>query len=535
VKQRLRPIVVGLGLLGLVSTPTFAAMTTQQAQAMQQQINSLQRQLDAAKVEGTTQTTARHSTIKHRASKSGKRDAVQNPAVPSDSSSHITGPNNLPTSGAKYLPIDVDVPGQSFVSTGPYLGVPLSFSGSNLIINTPNINEDVSLLKMRENINNRLKQLGVVKPEDHSHILLSGIVEGQAMYNNRGASANTSDIDLTSAELDAYILGPSSWTSGLLALAYDNDVGASSGVITTNNRVSNSRVFVNKAFITIGDFSQTPFYGSIGQMYVPFGTYSSSMIASPLTKTLARTKDRAILLGFQQQAPNAFYASGYAFKGDSYVGSTNRVDNGGVNVGYKFDSGKGVTGDIGGGWIRNIADSIGMQKTDNRPFFDGFGSTSMTCGAAGTSACGNEVLVHRVGAYDVRGTLDVGDHWDFLAEYITASTKFNPNDMTFNASGARPSALNAEAAYSFMTFGNKPTSIAVGYGMTREALAIGLPKTRYVAALNTSWWRNTLQSLEFRHDINYSASSTATGSNVAAANGTGKADNIVTAQFDIYF
>lgn len=519
-RQYLKLFFISLGLFSVLSSPVFAEDT----QALQAQINELQREMAALKASSAAKPVKKHTAARHHSSAVKKTTTTH--------TDHISGPNNFPNDGVKYLPMDVDVPGQSFVSTGPYLGVPLSYSGSNLIINSPNINEDVSLLKLRKNINDRLKSLGVPHPEEHSHLLLSGNVEGQALYNSRGGQSNTSDIDVTNVELDAYILAPSNWTSGLIALNYENDIGSTSGSISSNHRTSNSRVFVSKAFITLGDFSKTPVYSTIGQMYVPFGTYSSNMITSPMTKILARTKARAILLGYQPLAPNSFYSSAYIFRGDSHVGSTAKVDNGGINLGYKYEVGK-FSGDLGGGVIGNIADSVGMQFTGNQPSFDGFGS-SLLCGPDENIPCGNEQLVHRVPAYDVRGTMNFGK-WDLLAEYIIASTRFNPNDMTFNSHGAKPQALDVEAAYTFTTFVDKPTTVAVGYGMTKQALAIGLPMTRYSIVVNTSWWRNTLESLEFRHDVNYSAASTATGSNVPAQNGTGEANNVVTAQIDLYF
>ncbi len=69
--------------------------------------------------------------------------------------------------------------------------------------------------------------------------------------------------------------------------------------------------------------------------------------------------------------------------------------------------------------------------------------------------------------------------------------------------------------------------------------------SRYSAVFNTSLWRNTLQSFEFRHDNNYAASATGNGPvNAVVPNGTctattckpsGKSDNTVTASFDYYF
>ena len=543
-KQQLKPLVASLCLLGLMVIPV-QAIAEQSSPALEQQVANLQQEVAALKQQmrpahnrshraahrhnprsttGLTKpelkTTEEIASLVNRAEAGERRADAQQPG--------ISGPQYLPQSGIQYLPVDVDVPGQSFVSTGPYIGVPLQYSGSNLIVNNPSVNQDVALLNLRKNINQRLAALGLTPHDEHSHLLLSGVVEGQAIYRDIGHGPDSSDIDLTSAGIDAYILGPSTWTSGLISISYDNNIGAQTGSLSTNARTQNSRLFVNKAFITVGDFSQSPFYGTIGQMYVPFGTYSTTMVSSPLTKLLFRTQERAILLGYQQQGPCAFYASGYTFKGDSFVGSTSRVNNGGVNAGYRFDRGF-ITGNIGGGVIANVADSQGMQNTGTP-----VGTPLLFGGFGGPSGSGNEQIQHRVAGYNMRGLLSFGKSVDFLIEYISATSRFSTLDMTLNGHGAKPQALNTELAYSFQAL-PKPVSISVGYGMAKDALAVGLPLNRYSFVVNTSLWRNTLQSLEFRHDKNYAASNTATGSTVIAPSASGQSDSIVTAQFDIYF
>ncbi len=498
-KQQLKSMILTLGLLGLTTSPAFADHSTDC------RTNPLIAQ-EKAEVKPT----------------------------PLDNSVRINGPSAYPQAGTGYLPIDLDVPGQSFVSTGPYLGVPLQYSGSNLIINNPTIYEDVSLLRLRQNINKRLAELGVCRPGQYAHLLLSGMIQAQGFYSQGGIASNASDINLSNVNLDAYILGPSSWTSGLMSFAFENSIGANSGIVTSNHRVSNSRVFVNEAFVIIGDFSKSPFYGTAGQMFVPFGRYNSNFITNPVTKTMARIKNRALLVGYQQQTSNAFYTAAYIFRGDSYVPSThNKINNGGVDLGYRFTVGP-VYGDVGGGVIGNVADSIGMQITGNNPLFNGFGSNLMSCGVSGTGSCGSEQLVHRVPAYDARGLLAIGEHWNLVGEYIAASTDFNPTDLSYNSHGARPQALNAEAAYSFTAF-DRPNSLAIGYGMTQQALAIGLPAKRYSLVMNTSMWRQTLQSIELRHDVDYSASATSSGDGIPGPTGTGHSDNVITAQFSIYF
>ncbi|MDX1901089.1 MAG: LbtU family siderophore porin [Gammaproteobacteria bacterium] len=489
-KQKLSMLAIGLSLVGMISTPVFAASSDQQ------QV-------------GTSQTK-KHKKVSHHK----KAQVVATPAATDDSNSLM------------YLPMDISVPGKSFVSSGPYIGIPLQYSGTNLIINAPSVNQDVALLKVRKGIDSRLESLGIEQTPSTTHLLLSGIVEGQAMVSRGNGQPTSSDINLTSAGLDAYILGPGQWLSSLIAFSYDDNSGTTSGSYASNLRTQNSRVYISQAFVTIGNLAKTPFYGTFGQLTVPFGTYSSNMIATPLTKAMFATKERAIVLGYRPQMDNAPYAAAYIFKGDSHVGvNTSKINNGGINLGYQFVRDT-VKGDIGGGVIANVSDSVGMQNIGNSAtYFNGFG---------GTNGTGNETIIHRVPGYDLRALLSVGEHVDLLAEYIFTTKTFSHADLTMKNHGAKPRALDAEAAYSFAAFSH-PSSVAVGYGMTQDALALGLPSERYSFVFNTSIWRDTLQSIEFRHEINYAASATASGSGVAAAPSSGRSNDVVTAQFDVYF
>lgn len=510
-RSQLKPFVATLCLAGLAS-PVFAAVTSDEAQIkkLETAVASLQQQVKALK---KNRVTVASSSNGASANGNGNGNgAKQNHRLLTE----------LIEEEKEYLPFDLDVPGQAFVSTGPYVGVPIQFAGSNLVINSPSVNTDAQLLGIRKKIVEQLHIMrgDIVQEPYHSHLLLSGVVEGQAGYTNIGGSPSTTDIDVTNVSLDAFFLGPSNWTLGFIEFSYD----AANPSSTNFYRVSNSRVYVNKAFITLGDFSITPWYGTLGQTYVPFGTYSSVMISDPLTKLITRTKARFAELGFQQQGGNAFYGAAYIFRGDSHANSVAKVNNGGVNAGYKYDYGF-FHGNVGGGLIASIADSAGMQTGNGFRFY--------------------EQIVHRVPGLNLRGIFSFGEHVDILAEYVGATTRFNPNDMSFNGGGAKPWAMDAEAAYSFMMLDNKPTSIGIGVSKSSQALSLGIPMNRYSMVMNTSLWRNTLQSIELRHDMNYSANSTGNGPTGAATTpgactasactATGKGDNAITAQFDYYF
>lgn len=512
-----KPLVAALCFLGLASTPVFAVVdNTQQIEKISSRTQTLETELSQLRKEvkilkrGKVRPVHKKVTYKARARQTAQRAS-------DTSRSELV---KLIKEERNYLPFDIDVPGQSFVSTGPYVGVPIQYDGSTLIINSPSVNTDVQLLGIRKEITDQLKAMGgIINEPYHTHLLLSGVIEGDVSYLNNSSGPDTTDIDLSNMTIDALALGPTNWTLGFVELTYDNS--PPSGNSTGAYRVSNSRVFVNKAFVTLGDFSKTPFYGTFGQFYVPFGRYSSVMTSDPLTKLLTRTKARAILLGYQQQADDALYGAVYVFSGDSHTTTSPRViNNGGINLGYKFKHGK-VHSDIGAGVIANIADSAGMQLGN------GFGL-----------AAGSEKIAHRVPGYNLRGILGLGEHWNFIAEYVTAARRFSATDMSYNGRGAQPWAVDTELAYSFYILDEKPSTVGVGYSKSQDALSVGLPLQRYLLIFTTSLLRNTLESFELRRDLEYPASSTATGSGTIGAvtsGNSGRADNAVTASFDYYF
>jgi len=130
-------------------------------------------------------------------------------------------------------------------------------------------------------------------------------------------------------------------------------------------------------------------------------------------------------------------------------------------------------------------------------------------------------LVRNVPALNGYGRVNFGN-FSLVGEYVGATQSFDQRDLSFNDRGARPQAWDTQAAYFFEVV-EKPSSFFVGYAGTSDSLALGLPENRFSAGFKTSLWRNTIQAIEVRRDINYSSGSTAFGPTNAEGMPTGAA------------
>lgn len=416
--------------------------------------------------------------------------------------------------------------GASPVITAPYLGVPSRWDAFDLIVNFPTYNEDVLLMQRDYGIDQALQNRGF-SPHANPILELSGKVEAQAWATRPLSGRSQSNIDLSGAEVD-FAAHISNWINGLASLVYDNS--APNANSTTNAQlVTNSRVYVNQAFITVGDLSKSPFYGTIGQRTLPFGHYSTGMISDTYPQAIFKVRDRAILLGYYPMMNKLGpYATLFVFKGDTKIaGGQNNINNYGADLGYLF-SHQIFSGDFGAGGIANIADALGMQANGitDQAQFRGFGFSPTT------NANISENLIRRVPGANVHGKLGIGD-FTFLGEANTATSHFAGADMSYNGHGAKPVAAHGEVDYNF-NMGRYPSSIAVGYDHTWQALALSIPQSRYITAFNTSLFKDTIESLEFKREINYATSDTAGGQNTAVSI-FGHYANTLTAQIGYYF
>jgi hypothetical protein len=404
------------------------------------------------------------------------------------------------------------------VVASPYLGARPAFDGSDYIVNISSINRDVRLMQQRRRLYDAYKSIGYPIPE-RPIIAISGKAEPVGMINSNYMGATYTDLTLGSSELDvAAALNQN--VEAYMSIAYDQsppEVGP---------RINNSAFNLNLGFVNIGNLDRTPFYFTAGQLYVPFGRYSSSMVSAPLTLNLARTKTRPFILGYKSQGPSGPFAATYLYRSDTNLGKSGV---GGVNLGYSLLY-RDITGEIGASFISSIADSAGMQNTAPRPRTGNFGGF-------GSLLNGNEG-VRKTEAVDVYGNIGY-DRFNFAAEWVGVTRAFRPQDLSFNGRGAKPQALQTEIDMTFIAF-NKPASIGVSYQWSKDTLALNLPQQRIVGVFNISIWKDTVESIEYRHDMDYSQSQFANGAApIGGINtptiGTGHAADTVSAQIGVYF
>ena len=404
------------------------------------------------------------------------------------------------------------------VISSPYLGSRPAFDGSDYIVNISSINRDIRLMQQRRSLERAYTKMGYSQP-DRPILALSGAVVpfgsiGRLYFGNTDA-----DWNLGSNELDlAAILNKN--VEAYMALAYNAAPPARGGP-----RVTNSQMNLNLGFVNIGDLERSPIYATLGQLYVPFGRYSTAMVSATLPMMLTRIKSRPVILGYKSQQDSGPFAAIYGYRGDTTLGSSGV---GGVNLGYIANLWDGIT-EIGGSFVSSVNDANGFQTSGATPgtTFGGFGSvTNGSENVKKTPAAG----VHISTSFD---------RYSVTAEWVTATSAFPVSDLSFNGEGAQPQAFQLEGGVTFESF-KRPSSVGLSWQWSNQALALNLPRQRINAVYNISIWKDTVESLEYRHDIDYGQNCYANGAaptGVVNANtvGTGGSADTVMLQIGVYF
>ncbi len=404
------------------------------------------------------------------------------------------------------------------IVTSPYLGARPAFDGSDYIVNISSINRDIRLMQQRRRLYDAYDRMGYPHP-NLPIVTISGKVEPIGSWHHSRTDAGTGDWNLGSGELDA-AAAINDKVEAYIALAYDSSPPNAGGP-----RVNNSNVNLNMGFINIGDLDESPYYFTAGQLFVPFGRFSTAMVSAPLTMIVGRTKARPVILGYKSQGASGPFAATYAYKSETTLGNSAI---GGVNLGYVFNTPDSL-GEVGASFISSLDDAAGLQVTRSgvSNTFAGFASVTN----------GNESVrkIPAIGAHANFGF----DRYNLTAEWVSSLGRYRVQDLSFNGRGAQLQAAQLEGGVTFMAF-DRPSSVGVGYQWSKDTLALNLPEHRAAVVFNTSIWKDTVESLEYRHDINFKSNQFANGSAPAGfvnANtiGLGGASDTVLAQIGVYF
>ncbi|OGT48889.1 MAG: hypothetical protein A3E82_04115 [Gammaproteobacteria bacterium RIFCSPHIGHO2_12_FULL_38_11] len=409
------------------------------------------------------------------------------------------------------------------ITAVPYLSRHLAYSGSDLLYNVSSINEDLILLRQKKELVKAMDLAGY--PLHRPVIQVSGSLAGQfyssgAFTPNSTGGSPTSGFNLSTAELDINAIA-SKWASGFMALSFNGSP------VSTGNRAPNSTIYLERGFLTIGNLNVCPLYFTIGEMYAPFGAYTSSMVSTPMTQSMMEIRTPTAILGY---SVGNYYASIFGYGGSQTSGEDSVVKQAGADTGYKKIFHGDDSYSVGGGWVSNIADSQGMQGT-------GYSTTNNQFSGFGANSTSNN-LVYPVGGADLNGSLVLG-RFTFLAEGMSAITQFSPQDLQYDNAGALPAAVHGEIDYALPFFAKK-YGVAVGASCdhTWQALALNLEENKYALFLSANIWRETLESLEVNYEGDYSSVNTSTGRGAASGaviNGTGIGIISVLADVNVYF
>ncbi len=420
--------------------------------------------------------------------------------------------NNPQTSSFSWIP---------YISTSPYAGPNAdkritAYDASDVWSQQSSMNEDLTVLKYKQTLQNNLQKVGL-SLDQRPIVEISGGVAGTATqtFIDFNGAKNNGDFGLSTAEIDVNAM-VGEWATGFMSLGYNS---------------SNSDVFVSRGFVTIGNLNKSPFYLTAGQVYLPFGRYYSGLNTAPLTLSLARIKDQAVILGY---AKDNFSMQGFTYPGIDGNANGAMFHGGGFNTNYKMIFSPSINVNVGGSVISDMTGASGMQSTGaSSPQFPGFTSFS------GDSTYS---FVHTVPGAGAHAEFNFWTN-TLAVEFIGAARKFDAQDLSYNGNGAQPEALHVELLRNFK-IQDHPSTVGVAYGRSWQALGLSLPQSSYMAYFLTSLWKNTLQEIEFRHDADYSSSNIATAVSNPDGNsilgpftniGTGKSRDMVTLQFGVYF
>ncbi|TLY47144.1 MAG: LbtU family siderophore porin [Gammaproteobacteria bacterium] len=255
---------------------------------------------------------------------------------------------------------------------------------------------------------------------------------------------------------------------------------------------------LDTAYATLQHFNVSPVYLRIGKEYVPFGNYDpySFVTSENPTQLLSTINATTAQLGFTM--PSGLYGSIYTFAGQPRLsdgGSTRRIQNGGVNLGYTYSDCISRF-NIDAGYVASITDTNFLSAYYTNKNIEVAGVISDLPNPDQTNIAG--LPNQKTPAYNINASFQWGP-LDVSGQYIATIRNFRkpfflafpvpltPNletDFTFQ----KPKLWGFELGLTFAAIANQ-TRLAVGYQATKHLAGILPNRKIYVDYLmNISQW-----------------------------------------------
>lgn len=329
------------------------------------------------------------------------------------------------------------------------------------------------------------------------------------------------------------------------------------------NRLSNSRAVLNEGYAVLGDLNKTPWYAYWGQLSLPYGKNFAPSSATDLSSRMHQITQRPLGIGWAKEV-NHIYLNPefFFFNGDSKpIRSAKNQTFGFTMNGSK--TWQDSTLKIQAGWVSNVADSNGFQRTvssipgaSNNAEFDYADDSSILFNTQSTnlttlfaesggfaSSHAFEKIQYRVPASSFAVEWSLPSGVTVSSAYATALKSFDYRDLAYRSSGipfsnqapptdaegARPSAWNVYVKKDL----NDGFALHTGIEGTDQALAINLPRKRWTLGGSKKLDAFTKVEFELKSDTNYSTHTDALGparsdvSNAAAIHVDGQTANPV--------
>ena len=293
----------------------------------------------------------------------------------------------------------------------------------------------------------------------------SGALELEALYEKQYDENSTSDLQVATA----YLAAESRLQPNLLAAV---------SFLYEENETS---LEIDEAYLSYGMSEQ--FAITVGQLYLPFGQFRTSVISDPLTLELGETRETAAMITYKQ---DQLTVKGYIFRGNSSA-STDTIESGGIRgaSGFRYADGKGF---VSFDFISNLLDSSSLSATG----ID-FDDKAEAMAAA---------------FYWQNGI------WGTSMEYMTALFDID-SETPGLVDDKKPAAIQLECFYND-TVKNHNVTLAASVQQTRDALLIGLPERRWAVSVAVPLRSDLAVSAQLYADEDYGQSDS-----VAGTRGTG--------------